>query len=247
MMKAGEPRAGWSDERRERAAALWKEGYSAREIAGMIKGPGFTPSRNSVIGIMHRAGLSGSKGEPKSTRQPSKPKLPKRVLAKSTVWSDDEKNILSRGFDHGHSAAQIAKTLKVAGYDRQADAIASKLRHMGLTRSSVERNETARLAISLLRGPIIPATPPPPPAQLSAGEGVSLLALDKGMCKSPMGERDGEAVFCGLPVAGFRKPYCSGCSNTSKVPRTLGRISEPYDIHNVRRSYLPKVGFQNVA
>jgi GcrA cell cycle regulator len=47
---------GWTDERRELAKALWTEGRSAAEIAKRLGGG---LSRNAVIGVIHRAGLSG--------------------------------------------------------------------------------------------------------------------------------------------------------------------------------------------
>jgi GcrA cell cycle regulator len=45
----------WTDERKELAARLWREGQTCRQIAAVIGGV----SRNAVIGIIHRLGLSG--------------------------------------------------------------------------------------------------------------------------------------------------------------------------------------------
>lgn len=45
----------WNDERTERARKLWREGYSASQIAGAIGGV----TRNAVVGKMHRLGESG--------------------------------------------------------------------------------------------------------------------------------------------------------------------------------------------
>ena len=44
----------WTDERRERAKTLWRQGQSASQIAKQLGG-GLT--RNAVIGLIHRAGL----------------------------------------------------------------------------------------------------------------------------------------------------------------------------------------------
>lgn len=46
----------WSDERKAKAAKLWREGHSAAQIARMIG----ALSRNAVIGAIHRMGLSGA-------------------------------------------------------------------------------------------------------------------------------------------------------------------------------------------
>jgi|GEM_PF-3008373 len=235
----------WNDARRDRAKALWKEGYSAAEVARRVSEAGFKPTRSAIIGLMYRAGLSGAKGEAKSLRRnaASKPAKPKLTICSALPWTDEEKAVLTAGFDHGDTATQIARALKVAGSNRAPEAVASKLRHMGLTRSAGERNESARLAIGLLRGPAVAGSPPPPPAQIRAGEGVSLLALESGMCRWPIGERGGEAVFCGRPVSGFRKPYCPDCGGRSAIARPLHRLREPYDPHSIQRSMLPKKGF----
>ena len=47
--------SGWTDERIALAAKLWKEGQSATDIAARLGGV----SRNAVLGILHRKGLSG--------------------------------------------------------------------------------------------------------------------------------------------------------------------------------------------
>jgi GcrA cell cycle regulator len=49
----------WTEERKERAKTLWRDGYSASQIAADL---GYV-SRNAVIGIIHRPGLSG-RGQP---------------------------------------------------------------------------------------------------------------------------------------------------------------------------------------
>jgi GcrA cell cycle regulator len=45
----------WTDERKELATRLWREGQTCRQIAAVVGGV----SRNAVIGIIHRLGLSG--------------------------------------------------------------------------------------------------------------------------------------------------------------------------------------------
>ena len=54
---------GWTDARIERLKALWAEGRSASEIAGLLG----EVTRNAVIGKVHRLGLAGRKT---TSRQP---------------------------------------------------------------------------------------------------------------------------------------------------------------------------------
>jgi GcrA cell cycle regulator len=68
---------GWTDERAELAAKLWKEGYSASQVAKMLGGC----SRNAVIGKIHRLGLS----ERAMPSKPSKPKAAPRVTRRLSV------------------------------------------------------------------------------------------------------------------------------------------------------------------
>ena len=54
---------GWTDTRTERLKALWADGRSASEIAGLLG----EVTRNAVIGKVHRLGLAGRKT---TSRQP---------------------------------------------------------------------------------------------------------------------------------------------------------------------------------
>ncbi len=54
---------GWTDTRTERLKALWAEGRSASEIAGLLG----EVTRNAVIGKVHRLGLAGRQT---TSRQP---------------------------------------------------------------------------------------------------------------------------------------------------------------------------------
>ncbi|WKL57260.1 GcrA family cell cycle regulator [Asticcacaulis sp. ZE23SCel15] len=41
--------------------------------------------------------------------------------------------------------------------------------------------------------------------------GVSIMALEAGMCRFIIDDRGGASLYCGLPVAGRRVSYCAGC------------------------------------
>lgn len=60
----------WTPERKARAAELWAQGLSASQIARDLGGV----SRNAVIGVIHRMGLSGR----------ATPSKPQRVANKTT-------------------------------------------------------------------------------------------------------------------------------------------------------------------
>lgn len=70
----------WTDEARSKVKTLWMAGKSAGEIAGLM-----SVSRNSVIGIVHRAGLQrDAAAKPEKARKitpPPKLRAPKPVTA----------------------------------------------------------------------------------------------------------------------------------------------------------------------
>lgn len=65
---------GWTEEKRDLVRTLWADGLSASQIAGEIGGV----TRNAVIGVVHRMGLSGRvKVKPAGTvTKPTKRGLP---------------------------------------------------------------------------------------------------------------------------------------------------------------------------
>lgn len=69
-MNRSENRNTWTDERKEIAFALWADGLSASEIAKKLGGG---VSRNSVIGVIHRAGKSARFKPAKPVRVPAAP------------------------------------------------------------------------------------------------------------------------------------------------------------------------------
>lgn len=67
----------WTDDRVEQLKTLWAEGHSASEIADKL---GHT-TRNSVIGKVHRLGLSGRRKTPRPrlARRPAASPRPRRT------------------------------------------------------------------------------------------------------------------------------------------------------------------------
>lgn len=69
------PKSGWTDERTELAKKLWKEGYSASQVAKKLGGC----TRNAVIGKMHRLGLSDRPLPSKPSKARATPRVTRRL------------------------------------------------------------------------------------------------------------------------------------------------------------------------
>lgn len=65
----------WTPERVEKVRVLWLKGDSALAIARAVREPGWSPSRNAVIGVAHRRGWSRE-----GRAQPCAPRLRAPVM-----------------------------------------------------------------------------------------------------------------------------------------------------------------------
>ena len=77
----------WTDARIAELKELWFEGYSASECATRLGGI----TRNSVIGKIHRLGLSGSDRKRRVTSMPNPRKAPARLLETTEQEASSEK------------------------------------------------------------------------------------------------------------------------------------------------------------
>ncbi len=78
----GDARMSWTEERILNLTALWKEGRSASEIAGVLG----NVTRNAVIGKVHRLKLDG---RPSPIKGPVRPRVKKiAVSSQAAVFSD---------------------------------------------------------------------------------------------------------------------------------------------------------------
>lgn len=82
----------WTKEMSDMAAALWRDGKSARQIAEAMSQVFGLVSRNAVIGRIHRMGLARIGGAPRPRERPSraKPKPKPSMPAVSLGAGDDE-------------------------------------------------------------------------------------------------------------------------------------------------------------
>lgn len=79
----------WTDERRELCLSLWVNGSTARQIAMRLGGV----SRNAVLGLVHRAGLSNRAVASRPSRVVIKPPAiprPLRITARNQVFAEPE-------------------------------------------------------------------------------------------------------------------------------------------------------------
>lgn len=74
----------WTDERREQVAELWRGGLSASQIATELGKPYVT--RNAVIGLIHRSGLTGQ-GTREPRQREAKPRMTKPHHRRKMSWS----------------------------------------------------------------------------------------------------------------------------------------------------------------
>lgn len=104
--------SGWTDERIALATQLWKEGESASHIAGRLGGV----SRNAVLGILHRRGLSNRAVGPKGHR-PSTVSKAKRAEQRARIRAA---KAAGRGTavpaDTGNKAQKIQALFKIEAF-----------------------------------------------------------------------------------------------------------------------------------
>lgn len=119
----------WTDDKRARAAHLWLEGKSTSEIGSMLG-----KTRNSIIGLIHRAGLKRGEAE--------------------SQWTDERRAEAVKLNNEGLSARQVAERLGTTTV-----AVRELLKRMG-----VQSKWRPVKAIPVVRPPKrrVPAPPPPP-------------------------------------------------------------------------------------
>ena len=87
---------GWDKDDYDKALRLWKDGFSASAISRILCG---RKSRNAVIGVIYRAGLSGSRSShvrklkksaprPVRVQRRSPPKAPREHGASVAAWRE---------------------------------------------------------------------------------------------------------------------------------------------------------------
>lgn len=147
---------------------------------------------------------------------------------KNPSWDDARVEMLTKLWDDGLSASQIAKALNI-GVSR--NAVIGKAHRLGLTRRvrpvalkpkryAAPMPKAKRLEEKAAVAKAPPTPIPPPPISV---EGAKTLTL-KGACECswPVGSVEGHALFCCAPVEPG-KSYCAGHLRKAYQPGTGGK------------------------
>lgn len=187
-----------TDEKKAEVAKLWNEGFSATII-----GRRYGVSRNSIIGVVHRMGMSGSRAGPSMPMRDSAKWSPElddklREMAKNKASRQDMADVL--GFTYNQVLSRT-RTLKIEIIDARSFVLAPF--------SVGGRNGTdaarRRHQLGQSRAPARIVCEPADPNI----KGCTVLTLPaRGACRWPLtgsgadlvmcGQRSGDATYCGV-------------------------------------------------
>lgn len=191
----------WTDEKRADIAKLWMAGHSATII-----GRRYGVSRNSIIGVVHRMGMSGMR---------EGPSIPMRDSVK---WSPDmdakliemAKNKLNRqqmadvlGLTYNQVLSRT-RTLKITIVDARSFSLPSFTGASGAGAASAKRKRELGQSKAPARIVCEPADP--------NIKGCTILTIPaRGACRWPLtgsgadlvmcGQKSGDATYCGKHMA----------------------------------------------
>ncbi len=192
----------WTDEMVEELKRLWDEGVTTGEIGRRLN-----ISKNSIVGKVHRLGLSGrpspikkkgeSKGEPQTPTTPTKEKTPKKEALKTSPKEAKEDPIAKE------TSPKIEKKIVAPKPEKKIVVEQEAL---------INEEDDIKLAKSIA----IQATPINTPNK----EFLSLTDLDNHTCRWPIGDpKDENFHFCGRKVR-LGQTYCEEHSAVAYVKPT---------------------------
>jgi GcrA cell cycle regulator len=183
----------WTREAIATLKRLHPTGMPFSEIAAAIGGG---MSRNAVIGKASQLGLTGGR----------------RVAA--FRWQREQVIALRTMCDAGHDAGDISLTLKI-----DPAIVVKKMRALKLVRVPIGRPRAKTITFRPKKAQPVRAEPPRPPVC----EPVTLLDLEYGHCRFPIGEACGPStLFCGAP----KEAVGSYCTYHRAVATGQGTLSE---------------------
>lgn len=197
----------WTPERIEKAVTLFKEGLTATEIADQLNGP----SRNAVMGKLHRLGHKRGL----SHRQAQKLSIVARERAKEPSWTPERERRAIELFTEGATYNEIAETL---GYTTK-NAVQKYLNARGY-RHDLPPSKRGRMGRITGQGGKLtedggrepPRILAPSEADLPLAESKKINLLDMpmfGACRWPLGDpRDEAFCFCGADTGSPKLTYC---------------------------------------
>ncbi len=163
----------WTDEMIEQLKKMWDEGLTTGEIGRRLN-----VSKNSIVGKVHRLGLSG-RPSPIKKKNPDAPQAPKQkaekpIPAKAPLTKEPKQE----------KKVQPVQTTKLAPV-KTPDIISEK--------------EVEEKFVPIIREEKAPS---------KAGQNVSLVELDNHTCRWPIGDpKDENFHFCGNKVR-VGQTYC---------------------------------------
>lgn len=173
----------WTDQMVEDLRVMWKQGMTTAEI-----GKKLGVSKNSIVGKVHRLGLSGRPSPIKKKESSDAAEVTAAPKEKST---NSEKEVAKKTVERENDKPQVSKTVAPA-----ADKKAEKL--------ETEKQEPAKI------------TPKEEPEvkecfksdMEKSAKAVSLMELDNHTCRWPLGDpKDENFRFCGKKVR-IGQTYC---------------------------------------
>ncbi|MDD4556605.1 MAG: GcrA family cell cycle regulator [Alphaproteobacteria bacterium] len=179
----------WTDEVVEELRKLWAEGLTTSEIAKKLG-----VSKNSIVGKVHRLGLSG---------RPS-PIKRKVELAKKEKKAKTEETVVSKKADAGEIPSEkVTKPIKAVKAEK-----------------AETKKETTKKALPV-EEPIETFFSIQPTLHTKSKDGVvRLVDLDSHTCRWPVGDpKDEKFHFCGKKVR-IGQTYCEEHSEAAYVRQT---------------------------
>jgi GcrA cell cycle regulator len=186
----------WTGENIETMRRLWLDGRSARDIAALIG----APSRNSVIGKLHRIGLDGRRegGAPTANHIAQR-------------WTPEEDARVAEMRRAGASSTHIANEI-----GRTAAAIWWRLRSKRIKPLVVTQNVSAGAANSLMARMVRMQNVAVLAARFEceasaplAEGGITIVDLTERRCHWPLGDPKSDLFrFCGKAKSFHAGPYC---------------------------------------
>jgi GcrA cell cycle regulator len=182
----------WTDEMVEELKRLWDEGVTTGEIGRRLN-----ISKNSIVGKVHRLGLSGRPSPiKKKSEEPSTDKAPKKTPAK-------EKKVVTKKVDEPKNSNNHTPVKKTTVEKKEAEP-----KHIEAPKVSVvpEKPSVAEPSneddIKLAKSMNLTAP------SISKGENLSLTDLDNHTCRWPIGDpKDDDFHFCGKKIR-LGQTYC---------------------------------------
>jgi len=199
----------WTPERTAKALDLWKQGFSAGEIANLIGGV----TRNAVIGKLNRIGAPARTGQARNIA--ARINGPKNA---DPAWTPQVVREVTRLYlEEGLTTILIGARL---GITRQA--VASKLTRLGVRLERINRPKIKPLRepVTTPRPRLIVADPWAP-----IGPTVDLMDLHSHSCRWPIGEG-----YCGA-----EKSRGSYCGHHAAIAYTGFPALKPNRPHGVER------------